>query len=442
MASTPEACHLSALKCESAALAAQAIAGDIPSEASVLLIGDIDSIYADALKPICASLAIASSPSQVLDAPSGPYAYITANGASPGSANGATASRTFDVVVCTEHAARDVLLAGIPCSQLARLLNKDGYVAIAALNVNGLPARLSQFTTRPPHTSLLQVSDSLLRALLEEGGYDIGTIEGVEMEWESLGEYAAEILGSAKLAETLMKDTSSSTAMFIAIAFAESLLNSASARYTTMCLDRANRSLASEVRHLSHRQGDFERSLEQLATVAPQLAELKSELHQMQCNPVFEDSEMLRAIDGKLRDTSRVLRAVDTDPSPSLPCDYRQMMYRLRGVIAALIPEASSLLVVSKGDESMLESGPRSARHFPATAEGVYAGHHPADSAAAILQLKDGVAGGAEYLVIPDVYRWWLDHYLEFSDYLEASALKITDESGCGVIYKLNWQED
>jgi hypothetical protein len=75
--------------------------------------------------------------------------------------------------------------------------------------------------------------------------------------------------------------------------------------------------------------------------------------------------------------------------------------------------------------------------HFLQTRDGVYAGHHPADSAAAIKALTLLRAKGADYLLFPATSLWWLDHYAAFAEYVNKRfRVVVRDERTC-VIYAL-----
>jgi Skp family chaperone for outer membrane proteins len=97
---------------------------------------------------------------------------------------------------------------------------------------------------------------------------------------------------------------------------------------------------------------------------------------------------------------------------------YRRLVTRLRSVVERELPRGSTVAVVSRGDDALLAFDGRSGWHFPQTSVGVYAGHHPADSQAAIADLKAVRARGAEYLVIPRTAFWWLEHYRELNEHL------------------------
>jgi len=91
-------------------------------------------------------------------------------------------------------------------------------------------------------------------------------------------------------------------------------------------------------------------------------------------------------------------------------------------------------MVVSKGDNALLELEGRPAWHFPATNDGVYLGYHPADSAAAITALESAIDRGHEYLLFPGTSLWWLDHYAEFRAHLDARYRRLWSDRLC-VVY-------
>ena len=91
----------------------------------------------------------------------------------------------------------------------------------------------------------------------------------------------------------------------------------------------------------------------------------------------------------------------------------------MRTTVETTVPEGAIVLVVSKGDQRLIDFPRRTGWHFPRNEKGLYAGHHPADSAAAIEALERLRADGAGYLVIPEVALWWLDHYGALREHLD-----------------------
>jgi hypothetical protein len=116
---------------------------------------------------------------------------------------------------------------------------------------------------------------------------------------------------------------------------------------------------------------------------------------------------------------------------------YQEMLKRVREVARDALPRDAKVLVVSKGDRELLELDGRQAWHFPQQPDGEYAGHNPADSAAAIKHLEELRAKGADFLLLPDTARWWLDHYADFRKHLETRYQREVSDKSC-VIYRID----
>jgi glycosyltransferase involved in cell wall biosynthesis len=97
---------------------------------------------------------------------------------------------------------------------------------------------------------------------------------------------------------------------------------------------------------------------------------------------------------------------------------YDSVIVQLREHALAALPHDATVLVVSRGDDEIVELNGCRAWHFPTAGDGEYAGHHPADSRDAITRLEEQRARGAEYLVIPKTAYWWLGYYSEFAKHL------------------------
>ena len=106
---------------------------------------------------------------------------------------------------------------------------------------------------------------------------------------------------------------------------------------------------------------------------------------------------------------------------------YRKLVRQIRKAVAEKVPADSTLLVITRGDDHLLELGEHPAWHFPQDERGNYSGHHPDDSGAAIELLERLREKGADYLVIPETSAWWLDHYEDFASHLRQRYRELTD---------------
>jgi GT2 family glycosyltransferase len=114
---------------------------------------------------------------------------------------------------------------------------------------------------------------------------------------------------------------------------------------------------------------------------------------------------------------------------------YRATVAGVRDVVRRTVPAGASVLIVSKGDDELLELDGRRGAHFPQVDGGVYAGHHPANTSEAIAGLERMRAAGAEFVVIPQPSMWWLDFYGGLRTYLEQGGA-VASSDMC-VIYRL-----
>ena len=119
------------------------------------------------------------------------------------------------------------------------------------------------------------------------------------------------------------------------------------------------------------------------------------------------------------------------------PAAYEELVAHLREVLATSLPAGSTVLVVSKGDERLLELDGVEAWHFPRTEGGTWAGHHPADSAEALAQLERWQAEGAAYLALPRTEFWWLDFYSDFAERLAADGDPALRDDEC-IVFALD----
>jgi GT2 family glycosyltransferase len=124
-------------------------------------------------------------------------------------------------------------------------------------------------------------------------------------------------------------------------------------------------------------------------------------------------------------------------PEVSKQLQYRQMIRQLRQLVNDTLPSEVTVLVVSKGDDELLNLGGRPAWNFPQDREGNYPGFPPADSGSAVIQLEALRAKGAQYLIFPATAIWWLDHYCGFKKHLDRNYRLVVRHEDVCVIYSL-----
>ena len=116
--------------------------------------------------------------------------------------------------------------------------------------------------------------------------------------------------------------------------------------------------------------------------------------------------------------------------------EHDSIARQVRAVVDSLLPSNAMVLVVSKGDPTLVEMGKRKALHFPKGDQGG-PGCPPADGAAAIAELESLRAGGAQFLVMPKTASWWFDQYQEFAQHLETNYRLILRQKHVCHIYDL-----
>ena len=120
---------------------------------------------------------------------------------------------------------------------------------------------------------------------------------------------------------------------------------------------------------------------------------------------------------------------------------WEEMVEDVRRLVTETIPEDTVVLVVSRGDEALLELGPRTGWHFPRDDSGEHAGYYPADSAEAVERLQKLRALGASHIVFPSMELWWLDHYRGLHEYLEANHREVANTTA-GIVYELPREDE
>jgi hypothetical protein len=116
--------------------------------------------------------------------------------------------------------------------------------------------------------------------------------------------------------------------------------------------------------------------------------------------------------------------------------EWKWVVEGVRRLVAEAVPEGAVVLVVNRGDETLLQLGKRTGWHFPRGGSGEYAGCYPADSNEAIAELEHLRGLGATHLVFPCTERWWLDHYGGFREHLDSHHGEVASTTA-GIAFQL-----
>jgi hypothetical protein len=119
-----------------------------------------------------------------------------------------------------------------------------------------------------------------------------------------------------------------------------------------------------------------------------------------------------------------------------ISAQYNETIKQIRRVVNSTVPAQATLIVISKGDEELVQFKERKAWHFPQDENGVYAGYYPANSTDAISQLKTLITKGGNFLLLPNTAFWWLEHYGELKQWLEQTHALLFRDERCA-IYRL-----
>lgn len=109
--------------------------------------------------------------------------------------------------------------------------------------------------------------------------------------------------------------------------------------------------------------------------------------------------------------------------------------------VTLALPAGATAAVISKGDPVLVTVPGRHCWHLPRTADGRYAGFHPADSREALHHLRTAIRDGARYLVIPGASRWWLEHYRGLAEHLRDHARPVAHHEDIATVYALKAEE-
>lgn len=121
----------------------------------------------------------------------------------------------------------------------------------------------------------------------------------------------------------------------------------------------------------------------------------------------------------------------------SVDRSYESLVERVSDTVRAATPPDSEVLIISKGDDVLVDRSGTRARHFPQGPDGQWAGYYPADDGAAIEHLEELKSRGATHLVVPHSAAWWLTCYEGFRRHLEDQYELVAEAPDIARVYAL-----
>ena len=124
---------------------------------------------------------------------------------------------------------------------------------------------------------------------------------------------------------------------------------------------------------------------------------------------------------------------LDDHPEPA----DAALAQRVEAAVRQHVPAGSTVLVVSREDQTLVASDGREVWTFAQLEDGSRSDHHPTGDEEAIAELERLRERGAAYLVLPATSLWWLERYRGLRDHLERYRCASEDPESA-VIYELS----
>ena len=354
----------------------------------------------------------------------------------------------FDAIVAVrllEHVRNPVGML----TALGKHLSVDGGIIAAVPNVMHARIRLGFLAGRSP-AGLLSPSETspshwydsaALQHTFERAGF---VITRIERHIEAFDVEASPLNGTRvppALVDELARDADAMTRTYLVLAHPFPLAGPVRLEMRVRNLTQSHDRSVEQVKSLEQRAEGLDALYAELKRVCDGTASRVDRLGADMQLVAARDSRLqpsLAAAHQRLTDSRVELDSVRRDLTRF---QYELLVLRVRTTVEAALPPGAVALVVSKGDERLVSFNGRTGWHFLRNDKGLYAGHHPADSAAAIKALQQLRAAGAAYLVFPQVALWWLDHYTGLRDHLDRHARVVVRDDRTAVIYAFNRRE-
>jgi GT2 family glycosyltransferase len=117
---------------------------------------------------------------------------------------------------------------------------------------------------------------------------------------------------------------------------------------------------------------------------------------------------------------------------------YASLTERVQQIVAENVPRGATVLVVSKGDDNLVRFDGWQAKHFPATEDGRWVGHHPADTTEAVALLEAARQNGGSFFLLPKTGFWWLEYYEGLEQHLLSRYDTVVRDDNTCVLFALD----
>jgi len=121
---------------------------------------------------------------------------------------------------------------------------------------------------------------------------------------------------------------------------------------------------------------------------------------------------------------------------------HQKLVERIQEVVHFVLPPYATLVVVNEGDDELLRLDGWTVWRFPQTEDGLPVDRSPANDAAVITRLEALRVQGGDFLVFPHTAFGWLEHSVEFKQYLECQYRTVVYEPQTCLIFALQEPED
>ncbi|MCA9864152.1 MAG: hypothetical protein KC432_14060, partial [Thermomicrobiales bacterium] len=125
--------------------------------------------------------------------------------------------------------------------------------------------------------------------------------------------------------------------------------------------------------------------------------------------------------------------------APGAPASiyHRKLVTQIRDLVVRHVPAGSHVLVATHGDDAFLRLGEMRIEEFPAPSSHISADYTDTSDEAAIAQLGELRADGAEFLVVPSPALPWLASHPVLERYFAEHLSEVVRERGVVTIYAL-----